>query len=237
MARKIEIGFDRYFKRPWMDYCFNLIAAGTDPKQVREMFLDFLMEELPGKDGRRKTFTVINRIWVSPSEELTALRDDALKLKPATIVHWVMCMAAYPFFASVAEVTGRLSSLDDAISKQQIIRRLYERYGDREIVERAGRHVLRTFVELGVLISKGRGLYQKAQKVQTVNKQILPLIVEATIRTNLNKIMPVKEIVQNFALFPFQLDRLAYEIIDNDRIEYARHGLDKEIYILKNHYR
>ena len=237
MAREIEIGFDRYFKRSWMDYCFNLMAAGTDPKQVRELFLDFLMGELPGKDGRRKTFTVINRIWVSPLEELTALRDDALKLKPGTIVHWVMCMAAYPFFASVAEVTGRLSSLDDKISKQQIVRRLYEKYGDREIVERAGRHVLRTFVELGVLISKGRGLYQKAQKVQIVNKQILPLIVEATIRTNLKKIMPVKEIVQNFALFPFQLDPLAYEIIDNDRIEYARHGLDKETYILKNHYR
>jgi hypothetical protein len=237
MPRKIEIGFDRYFKRPWMDYCFNLMAAGTDRKQARELFLDFLMEELPGKDGRRKTFTVINRIWVSPSEELTALRDDALKLRPDTIVHWVMCMAAYPFFASVAEITGRLSSLDDRLSKKQIIRRLYEKYGDREIVERAGRHVLRTFVELGVLISKGRGLYQKAEKIQIVNKQILPLIVEATIRANGKKMMPVKEIVQNFPLFPFRLHQLSHEIIDNDRIEYARHGLDKEIYILKNQYR
>ena len=72
--------------------------------------------------------------------------------------------------------------------------------------------------KLGVLIPKGRELYQKAQKVQILNKEILPLIVEATIRTNDKKIMPVKEIVQNFALFPFQLDRLAYEIIDNDRI-------------------
>ena len=70
-----------------------------------------------------------------------------------------------------------------------------------------------------------------------MNKQILPLILEATIKANSKKIMPVKEIVQNFALFPFQLDQLSYEIIDNDRIEYARHGLDKEIYILKNHYR
>ena len=237
MTREIEIGFDRYFKRPWMDYCFNLMASGTDPKQVRELFLDFLMEELPGKDGRRKTFTVINRIWVSPSEELTTLRDDALKLRPDTIVHWVMCMAAYPFFASVAEVTGRLSSLDDRLSKQQIIRRLYEKYGDREIVERAGRHVLRTFVELGVLISRGRGLYQKTEKIQVMNKHVLPLIVEATIRANGKKILPVKEIVQNFAIFPFQLDQLSYEIIDNDRIEYARHGLDKEIYVLKNQYR
>lgn len=168
---------------------------------------------------------------------MTDLRDDALKLKPDTIVHWAMCMAAYPFFASVAEVTGRLSSLDDRLFKQQIIRRLYEKYGDREIVERAGRHVLRTFVELGVLIPKGRGLYQKAGEIQIVNKPILPLIAEATIRANGKKIMPVKEIVQNFALFPFQLEQLAYEFIDNDRIEYARHGLDKEIYILKNPYR
>jgi len=237
MPREIEIGFDRYFKRPWMDYCFNLMASGTDPKQVRELFLDFLMEALPGKDGRRKTFTVINRIWVTPSEDLMALRNDALKLRPDTVVHWMMCMAVYPFFASVAEITGRLSSLDDRLSKQQIIRRLYEKYGDREIVERAGRHVLRTFVELGVLRSKGRGLYQKTEKIQVMTKQILPLIVEATIRANSKKIMPVKEIVQNFALFPFQLDQLSYEVIDNDRIEYARHGLDKEIYVLKNPYR
>ena len=137
----------------------------------------------------------------------------------------------------MAEITGRLSSLDDTISKRQIVKRLYEKYGDREIVERAGRHVLRTFVELGVLISKGRGLYQKTEKMQIINKHILPLIVEATIRANGKKIMPVKEIVRNFALFPFQLDQLSYEIIDNDRIEYARHGLDKEIYVLKNSYR
>ena len=168
---------------------------------------------------------------------MIALRDDALKLKPDTIVHWVMCMAAYPFFASVAEITGRLSSLDNTISKQQIVKRLYEKYGDREIIERAGRHVLRTFVELGVLISKGRGIYKKTDKIQIENRSILPLIVEATIRTNSKKIMPVKEITQNFALFPFQLDQLSYEIIDNDRIEYARHGLDKEIYVLRNHYR
>lgn len=237
MPRTIEIGFDRYFKRAWMDYCFNLMASGTDQKQVRALFLEFLMEDLPGKDGRRKTFTVINRIWVSPSKELTALRDDALKLKPDTIVHWVMCMAAYPFFASVAEIVGRLSSLDDTISKQQIVKRLYEKYGDREIIERAGRHVLRTFVELGVLISKGKGIYEKTDKIQIENKPILSLIVEATIRTNSKKIMPVKEITQNFALFPFQLDQLPYEIIDNDRIEYARHGFDKEIYVLKNSYR
>jgi len=49
--------------------------------------------------------------------------------------------------------------------------------------------------------------------------------------------MPVKEIGQKFALFPFRLYQLSHEIIDNDRIEYARHGLDKEIYILKNQYR
>lgn len=237
MPRKIEIGFDRYFKRAWLDYCFNLMASGTAPKKVRELFLESLMEDLPGKDGRRKTFTVINRIWIAPSEELVPLRDDALTLKPDIIVHWLMCMAAYPFFASVAEVTGRLSSLDDRLSKQQIIRRLYEKYGDREIVERAGRHVLRTFVEFGVLSPKGRGNYRKTDKIQINNKSILPLIVEATLRTNAKKIMPVKDIVQNFSLFPFGLDQLSYEIIDNDRIEYARHGLDKEIYVLKNSYR
>jgi len=237
MPRKIEIGFDRYFKRTWVDYCFNLMASGMDPKQVRELFLEFLMEDLSGKDARRKTFTVINRIWVSPSKELEHLRDDALKEKPDMIVHWVMCMAAYPFFSAVAEITGRLLSLNDTIHKRQIVKRLYEKYGDREIVERAGRHVLRTFVEWCVLKSKGRGIYQKTEKIQIENRHILPLIVEATIRTNSKKIMLVKEISQNFALFPFQLEQLSYEIIDNDRIEYVRHGLDKEMYVLKNTFR
>ncbi len=234
MPRKIEIGFDRYFKRAWMDYCFNLMASGTDPKQVRELFLEFLIRDLPGKDARRKTFTIINRIWVAPSKELKSLRDDALKEKPHMIVHWAMCMAAYPFFSAVAEIAGRLLSLNDVIHKRQIVKRLYEKYGDREIVERAGRHVLRTFVEWGVLSSKGRGTYQKTDKIRIENRRMLPLIVEATIRTNSKKIVPVKEIVQNYALFPFQIDLLSYEVINNDRIEYARHGLDKEMYVLKN---
>ena len=237
MPRKIEIGFDRYFKRAWMNYCFNLMASGTDPKHVRELFLESLIKDLPGKDARRKTFTVINRIWVSPLKELEHLRDDALKEKPDMIVHWIMCMAAYPFFSAVAEITGRLLSLNNMIHKSQIVKRLYEQYGDREIVERAGRHVLRTFVEWGVLSSLSRGVYIKTEKIQIENNRILPLIVEATIRTNLKKIMPLKEITQNYALFPFHLEQLSYDIIDNDRIEYARHGLDKEMYVLKNTFR
>ena len=37
MPRKIEIGFDRYLKRAWMDYCFNLMASGTDLTQEYSM--------------------------------------------------------------------------------------------------------------------------------------------------------------------------------------------------------
>jgi len=237
MAKRIEIGFDRYFKRPWMDYCFNLVASGAEPKETKKLFLDILMDDLPGKDARRKTFTVINRIWVSPTKELKPLRDDALKLKPDLIVHWLMCMAVYPFFSSVAEIVGRLSRLNEFVYKKQIIERLREKYGDREIVERAGRHVLRTFVELGVVTSKGRGAYKPTQEHDVKNKFVLPLIVEAILRTNGKKIMPVKEIVLNFAMYPFNLDRLSYENIDNNRIEYARHGMDKEIYVLKTSFR
>ena len=98
MPRAIEIGFDRYLKRSWLDYCFQLMASGTSPENARALFLDFLAEELPGKDGRRKTFTVMRRIWVSPMEPLSPLRDDALKLRPDVVIHWLMTMAAFPFF-------------------------------------------------------------------------------------------------------------------------------------------
>ena len=57
------------------------------------------------------------------------------------LVHWCMCMAAYPFFGTVADATGRLLRLQGTAAAAQIQRRLRERLGERETVARAARRV------------------------------------------------------------------------------------------------
>src|SRR5947209_6488434 len=102
------------------------------------------------------------------------LRDDGLDhlrrlpLDDHLAVHWGMSMAAYPFFGTVAEATGRLLRLQGSAGAAQVQRRTREQLGERETVARAARRILRCFLDWGVLeVSTEKGVYQAAA-VRTV---------------------------------------------------------------------
>ena len=76
------------------------------------------------------------------------------------ILHWGMVLAVYPFWGEVALRTSRLLRLQGSAAAAHIQRRIREQYGERETVSRAGRRVLRSYGDWGVLKGSGaRGVY------------------------------------------------------------------------------
>lgn len=238
------IGIKQVIRLEWIQKAAHLVLAGTDAKAIRQELHSYLAErrgdgsqELRSEETRRFVVNILMRTWVSPDTDLIPFRDVALtclrdQSSMALAVHWAMISSAYPFWFHVARQAGRILNLQNQVTRQQIVTRLKEQYGDRETVSRYARYVLRSFVAWGVLRdSAARGCYEKADPFQVGSPHAAILLLEATLQNSPNSKPALTRIQSEPAFFPFQLPLIPESfLLRSDRIDVLRYGVD-EVYL------
>ena len=122
MKRGGQIGFSQRIHLDWLEYTANLVLAGNPREEIVAALGERLKEKLsvgnqPERGNRDKAITILTKVWVTVPRELQSLRDEGLSHlqcrgpSDRMLVHWCMCMAAYPFFGTVADAVGRLLRL------------------------------------------------------------------------------------------------------------------------------
>lgn len=240
LVSDVEVGFDRTLRRAWMDQVAYLVGSGLAEADVRREMRAYLEPELPGVDARRKVVTLLLRIWIAPVGHVRTLRDAALELWPdvpypqRAALHWGLSSAAYPFFHGFAQSVGRVARLQDRFAVAHIHQRMRERFGDRELVHRAGRHVLYTLADWGAIVPGGeRGVYRAGTPLVLGRPELATWLVEAELTASRRAMLPFTSLVRSAAFFPFVLPDPA-EILSapNPRLDFSRQGLDEEMVAL-----
>ena len=204
-----------------MEYSARLAREGAPSAEVQEALLAHLSLNLAGdvrgkRGSREKATTVLMRTWITPPSDLAGLRNDCLGLMNATpdssirvAIHWAMLGAVYPFWLAVAASTGRLLRLQETVTASQVRRRLSETYGDRELVARATRTVLRSYVDWGVLDGVDtKGAYMAAKSIELEDHRLVALLAEALLCSGASGTMSVQDLFTHPALFPFRLGQI-----------------------------
>lgn len=248
-ARAGEIGFSsRQLRLRYLEYALELVSRGDAPEEARghldRFFGEFLADGGATKRGSRQKLTaMLLRIWVRPPEDLLGLRDAVLALgeralgTPRLVLHWGMTAAAYPFWGQVAEIVGRLFRLQETASTTQIRRRVQELVGDREIVARATRCVLRSFVDWHVLEEcEGKGAYRTGKTTEVSDPEVVSWLLEACLRAKGTNKAPLKDLVASPMLFPFRLEapNPSGLLFATERVEVIRHGFDEDLLGLRS---
>lgn len=99
-----QIGFDRFIAIEWAAAALRVRAElGTLDE------LNALLDAARlGLAARKKTRTVLNRLWLDPRPELTDFADRGVAIFkanpsiPVAALTWGMAIATYPFFGKVA---------------------------------------------------------------------------------------------------------------------------------------
>ncbi len=168
------VGISQKIRRPWLDFALDRLAQTRDEKQLRSMLDAHLREDLPGTESRAKAAGIVLRIWATVRPKHESYRDRAVALLPRISgqeriwLHWGMAALAYPFFRDLAEVIGRMLTLQDDFTTIQVQSRLTPMWGDRNTSKEAAQKLITSMVDFGVL-RKIKGRFRLDRKLMTTS--------------------------------------------------------------------
>jgi hypothetical protein len=241
MQSKTDIGFGKKIRAAWLDSALEHTAAGQPFDEVRNALGKEIAASNPGPEAIRKVQTALKRVWFSPPDYCLPLKNDALRLfhknsSAATrlLLHWGMCISAYPFIGSVAETLGRLLKLQKEARLADVERRIREQHGDRDFVSRITKYDVSSFLDWRVVAeTKKRGVYQLVKPIPPHSGEQLAWLVEAVLISRDKTQIPFSELCNHPALFPIALDTLNTSILQsNPRLRVERQSLNQEYVFL-----
>lgn len=215
-----QIGFDRFIQLDWARAALRVRAGLSDPDELTQL----IEETHLGAAAKKKTRTVLNRLWLEPRPELAEFCDRAAAIYAAdprasvAALTWGMAIATYPFFGSVAQIVGRLTRLQGGCTSAEIHRRMAESYGEREGTRRMTNMVLQSQADWGAIDRTNNGKSIKPRSVPIALPPELELwLVEASIR-HAGRAIPISALGTHPVIFPFSFnDRVAYNLSHDRR--------------------
>ena len=245
MTETGQIGFSQRLQLPWLEYTANLALSGLDRREMTQSLQEYLQDKLSvggqsERGNREKAISILLGIWLVGKPDFPELRLTGLDLlrtlpkQQQVTVHWGMTMAVYPFFGAVAENLGRLLRLQETVSSAQVLRRLKERYGERETVLRAAKRILRVFVDWGVLMDTGTpGVYRHIEKNRVLPEgDVIPWLLLARLVANDAHSGNLKALAQHPSLFPFSMETPSpYSFENRKGITVRSYGFENDVFL------
>jgi hypothetical protein len=230
-----QIGFDRFIQLDWAAAAFR-IRAGLAGEDELTRLID---ASHAGAAAKKKTRTVLNRLWLEPRADLVDFADRGVgvyRACPETSVSaltWGMAIATYPFFGKVAEIVGRLTALQGDCASAEVHRRMAETYGEREGTRRMTNMVLQSQASWGAIKRTMNG-----KRLARMPKQKLPgpepiaWLIESALRYS-RLSLSVSSLENAPILFPFQVNGAARTAIAKSKfIDVFLSGSEEHVTLL-----
>ncbi|TGD60861.1 hypothetical protein EYC08_19910 [Tabrizicola sp. WMC-M-20] len=231
-AKAPQIGFDRFIRLDWAAAALRVRSGAADIGELDQI----LTEAHAGPEAKKKTRTVLNRLWLEPREEVVGLADRGVDIygrvsnAQVAVLTWGMAIAVYPFFAKVAELVGRLTSIQGDCTTAEVHRRMAEIYGEREGTRRMTNMVLQSQVDWSVLSKSknGKTLTRKpavvVQSPETVQWLCEALLVQA------GRSLSLDGLAGQPTMFPFSLGHnLGYLLSSSHALDIRSNGSETRL--------
>ena len=235
----IMMGFDRPLKPEWIYNTLKSIEVGTKPEDFYDAYNEIAVE-LTGKDGRRKTRTVLFRTFIYSFQESKSKIENNLiigfskkhdfeYMKP---IYMAMFILDYEILKYFTQMFYRIFDTSQEVSSVALTKKMTETYGDTEIVKRSTRAFLKTLTDFGILEAKSKNNYEQINKTTLSSGQIAD-ILELFAVVNHTKQINIRNFDKTiFAYYNISdLTKVANKY-HTDKWEYIR-GVDRELLMMR----
>lgn len=202
-----QIGFDRFIQLDWAAAALRVRAGVSSLDDLT----DLIDATHSGLAAKKKTQTVLNRLWLEPRPDLADFAERGVKIyreapgTPVSALTWGMALATYPFFGKVAEIVGRLTALQGDCTSAEVHRRMAEIFGEREGTRRMTNMVLQSQASWGAIERVDRG--KRIVRPLPIELDASPAaawLAEACVRYS-GRSLSVADIGSNPIIYPFSL--------------------------------
>ena len=232
-----KIGFDRFIQHDWVVTALKVRTGAASITELNEL-LEAANLSLAAK---KKTRTVLNRLWLEPRPELIEFANRGAEIfktepdVPVNALNWGMSIATYSFFGKVAELVGRLSALHGDCTSAEIHRRMSEIYGEREGTYRMTNMVLQSQESWGAIkrMDKGKRLLRRTS-IKVASPHAVVWLVEAVLRYS-GKPVSLLTLPSISVIYPFLLNQpLAYLVSNSPFLELHSEGANTQFATLRS---
>lgn len=217
-----QIGFDRFIRLDWAAAALRVRSGAADITELDQLLTD----AHAGREAKKKTRTVLNRLWLEPREELSGLADRGVDIyrrvsdPQVAVLTWGMALAVYPFFAKVAEIVGRLTSLQGDCTTAEVHRRMAEIYGEREGTRRMTNMVLQSQVDWSLLNKSDNGKKLTRNAPMAVQSPATVQWLSEALLMHVGRPLTLDVLAGQPTMFPFSLgDNLGYVLSLSQALE------------------
>lgn len=218
-STKPQIGFDRFIQLDWAAAALRVRAGVSSMDDLT----DLIDATHSGPAAKKKTRTVLNRLWLEPRPDLTDFAERGVKIfreapdTPISALTWGMALATYPFFGKVAEIVGRLTALQGDCTSAEVHRRMAEIFGEREGTRRMANMVLQSHGDWGAInrVNKGKRII-RSRPINLEASSTVAWLAEACVRYA-GRSLPVAGIGSNPIIYPFSFGVLSSYLLSKCR--------------------
>ena len=143
------VGLSRSIKLEWLNKIADLVVEGKSEQEIKNELNEYLSFEIKSPTNLRKTREILMYIWLKSGDEYRELRSKALevyKLERSNklAIHWCLMIAAYPVFADVCSLLGKLTNIQDTFTTSWLKEKLFEVWGERSTLLHSSDKILQT---------------------------------------------------------------------------------------------
>lgn len=177
------LGYDRPLRPEWIYKTLRIVEPGNDPKNYYDVY-NKIAVELTGKDGRRKTRTVLFRTFIySFQEKQTSIENNILielskekdlnYMKP---LYMAKFMLDYEILAQFTKVFFQIFDPSQTISTKAITAKMVEKFGDLEIVRRTTRSFIKSLTDFGLIEKVSQESFHQLPKGNLSDEQVKDIL-------------------------------------------------------------
>lgn len=177
------MGYDRPLKPEWIYKTLKMVEAGRKPEDYYDDY-NSIAVELTGKDGRRKTRTVLFRTFIYSFQEKTTVIEDNILIslckqkdfeymKPILLAMFILDYEILRYFT---EMYFKIFDPSQMVSSKALTSKMTEAYGDTEIVKRSTRSFLKTLSDFGVIEPMDLNTYHQFIKTTLTTEQVSDIL-------------------------------------------------------------
>ncbi len=235
----IMMGYDRPLKPEWIYKTLKNIKVGIKPEEFYDAYNEIAVE-LTGKDGRRKTRTVLFRTFIYSFQESKTIIENNLLIeltkkhdfeymKP---IYMAMFILDYEILKYFTQMFYKIFDASQEVSSVALTKKMTESYGDTEIVKRSTRAFLKTLTDFGLLKAKTLSNFEQQNKTILTSDQVVNILELYAVVSHTKQID-----IRNFdkTIFSYYNVSNLTDVANKyhtEKWEYIR-GVDRELLIMK----